>query len=235
MHQTGGSVTPHDGFVRCMYYQETDRPVLWEWRPWPSTLRCWQREALGEGGRPRQFEECENKVLRGVDMWMVPRYRRMTSMARKRGVDLAFVDSDGDVRQLIPLWQEAGTGGVYPMEVAADMDVGSLFSERVATSPTSTTRSRMTCLMKTSPTTGGAKRKCWVLDSPRKPATAHAFTIGAPPILRNKSRPAGGWKYLHSCRSGNCNGWGNEKRRRRIPPCGGALFFRPCGQCGFRP
>lgn len=287
-------MTPHHRFTRCMHYLLIDHPVLWEWGPWPSTLRRWQREALGEGNQPPQFEECENKVQPGVDMWMlprfeervleeneeyvtklsdrgvvmrrpkspdtmsmpehieypvkdrsdwealkerfdpadparfpddwaercgrwrreqpilvfqgprspslfgfvrelmgperalcafhdspdlvhemmeyntefllevisrtldeapvtaiyfwedmaykagplisprmvrefmVPRYRRMTELACRKGVDLSFVDSDGDVSQLIPLWQQAGIRGVYPMEVAAGMDVGAL-------------------------------------------------------------------------------------------------------------
>ena len=55
--------------------------------------------------------------------FMIPRYRRITDLARSRGIDNIFVDSDGDVSLLIPLWLEAGINGVYPMEVAAGMDV----------------------------------------------------------------------------------------------------------------
>lgn len=282
---------PHERFLAHMRFQPTDRLPLWEWAPWPSALRRWQREALGDGNEPPQFAECENKVLLGVDLWMlprypeevvaedertitartdrgvlqrtlkspdemsmpehiaypvqsradwealkhrfdpadptrfpagweaqcaqwrqegpilvfqgprspslfgfvrelmgpertlyafhddpalvhdmmevsteltlgllprvlaeapltaiyfwedmaycagplispkmfrqfmIPRYRRITDLARSRGVDTIFVDSDGDVSQLIPLWLEAGVNGIYPMEVAAGMDV----------------------------------------------------------------------------------------------------------------
>jgi uroporphyrinogen decarboxylase len=55
--------------------------------------------------------------------FMLPRYRRITDLARSRGIDLSFVDSDGNVEELIPLWLESGISGVYPMEVAAGMDV----------------------------------------------------------------------------------------------------------------
>ena len=55
--------------------------------------------------------------------FMLPRYCRITGLAQSRGVDLSFVDSDGDVEELIPLWLESGISGVYPMEVAAGMDV----------------------------------------------------------------------------------------------------------------
>ncbi|MBI3923773.1 MAG: hypothetical protein HY318_20295 [Armatimonadetes bacterium] len=55
--------------------------------------------------------------------FMMPRYKRITELLRKSGVDVIFVDSDGDVSQLIPLWLESGINGVYPMEQAAGNDV----------------------------------------------------------------------------------------------------------------
>lgn len=55
--------------------------------------------------------------------FMVPRYKRITEMVRKAGVDLIFVDSDGNVEQLLPLWLDAGINGVFPMEQAAGNDV----------------------------------------------------------------------------------------------------------------
>jgi len=287
-------MTPHERFLACMRFQPVDRPPLWEWGPWPSTLRRWQREALGQGAQPPQFAQCDAKVLCGVDLWMLPRYpvevlaqddqfvtrrtergivervpkspdqmtmpahlefpvkdradwealkrrfdagtpgrlppdwpqrcsrwreqqpvlifqgprspslfgfvrelmgperalcafhdepglvhdmmetytefvrallprvlaeapltalffwedmcyragplispamfrefmlpryRRITDLARGHGVDVIFVDSDGDVSLLIPLWLKAGINGVYPMEVAAGMDVRAL-------------------------------------------------------------------------------------------------------------
>jgi len=61
--------------------------------------------------------------------FMLPRYRRVTDLARRLGVDTIFVDSDGDVSQLVPLWLESGINGVYPMEVAAGMDVAALRRE----------------------------------------------------------------------------------------------------------
>ncbi|MDP8232182.1 MAG: uroporphyrinogen decarboxylase family protein, partial [Candidatus Zophobacter franzmannii] len=55
--------------------------------------------------------------------FMTPRYKRITDLLRSSGIDVVFVDSDGDVSELIPLWIEAGINGVYPMEVTAGMDV----------------------------------------------------------------------------------------------------------------
>jgi len=54
--------------------------------------------------------------------YMVPRYRRVCDFLRSRGVDLIFVDSDGDVRPLIPLWLDAGLAGLWPCEIAASME-----------------------------------------------------------------------------------------------------------------
>ncbi len=61
--------------------------------------------------------------------FMLPRYARVAEFARRHGVELIFVDSDGHVGELIPLWLEAGVRGVYPMEVAAGMDVAALRRE----------------------------------------------------------------------------------------------------------
>jgi len=55
--------------------------------------------------------------------FMLPRYKRMTDVIRSAGVDVIFVDSDGDVSQLIPLWLQGGVNGVFPMEQAAGNDL----------------------------------------------------------------------------------------------------------------
>jgi uroporphyrinogen decarboxylase len=54
---------------------------------------------------------------------MVPRYKRIVEVIRSAGIDVIFVDSDGDVSQLVPLWLEAGINGVFPMEQAAGNDI----------------------------------------------------------------------------------------------------------------
>ncbi|MBI4531594.1 MAG: hypothetical protein HY709_08725 [Candidatus Latescibacteria bacterium] len=57
-----------------------------------------------------------------VKKFMVPRYKRITELLRKNGIDIIFLDSDGNIEELIPLWLEAGINGVYPLEVAGGMD-----------------------------------------------------------------------------------------------------------------
>ena len=58
-----------------------------------------------------------------VREFMAPRYRRITAAIRGAGHDIIMLDSDGDVKELIPLWLESGINGVFPMEQAAGNDV----------------------------------------------------------------------------------------------------------------
>ena len=70
-------MNPHERFLACMRFEPVDRVPLWEWGPWPSTLRRWQQEALGEAGQPPQFAECDAREFCGVDLWMLPRYEEV--------------------------------------------------------------------------------------------------------------------------------------------------------------
>lgn len=54
--------------------------------------------------------------------FMLKPYKKLTSFIRDHGVDLIFVDSDGDSELLLPLWIEGGVNGFYPIERAAGMD-----------------------------------------------------------------------------------------------------------------
>lgn len=64
---------------------------------------------------PQQFRE-----------FTLPHYRRVCEHLYKHGVKYIFIDSDGDINKLIPLWLEAGINGVFPCEVAAGVDVVAL-------------------------------------------------------------------------------------------------------------
>jgi len=54
--------------------------------------------------------------------FVMPRCSKITELLRKEGVDIIFVDSDGNIDKLIPLWLECGVNGFWPLEVAAGMD-----------------------------------------------------------------------------------------------------------------
>lgn len=60
--------------------------------------------------------------------FMLAPYRKLTGFIRDHGVDLLFVDSDGDSNSLLPLWIEGGVNGFYPIERVAGMDAMQLRS-----------------------------------------------------------------------------------------------------------
>ena len=61
--------------------------------------------------------------------FMSPYYARIQKITKKHSVDLHLMDSDGNIRELIPLWLELGVNIMTPMEVAAGMDVVALRKE----------------------------------------------------------------------------------------------------------
>lgn len=81
----------------------------------PITLVQFWEDMCYRGGpliSPRMFRE-----------YLLPRYRRICDAVRSTGVDVIFLDSDGNVAELAPLWLEAGINGLFPMERAAGNDV----------------------------------------------------------------------------------------------------------------
>jgi len=61
-----------------------------------------------------------------VRKFMLPRYKKITDLLHSNGIDVIFVDSDGNVEQLVPLWLEVGINYVWPFEIAAGNDVVAL-------------------------------------------------------------------------------------------------------------
>jgi uroporphyrinogen decarboxylase len=58
-----------------------------------------------------------------MNEFMVPYYRRLTSFLKEHGVEIIFVDTDGECFDLIPLFVESGVTGMYPIEVSCGMDL----------------------------------------------------------------------------------------------------------------
>lgn len=58
-----------------------------------------------------------------VREFMLPYYRELIPWLKDLTGCKVLVDSDGDVRQLIPLFREAGVDGMLPFECAAGMDI----------------------------------------------------------------------------------------------------------------
>jgi uroporphyrinogen decarboxylase len=57
-----------------------------------------------------------------VRKFMMPRYKKITDLLHSFGVDVIWVDSDGNLDELIPLWLEVGINFPWPFEVAAGND-----------------------------------------------------------------------------------------------------------------
>ena len=58
-----------------------------------------------------------------VKEFMLPYYRLVIDHIRGLGCELIIVDSDGDVRELVPLFLTSGVNAMLPFEVQAGMDV----------------------------------------------------------------------------------------------------------------
>jgi hypothetical protein len=58
--------------------------------------------------------------------FMLPNYKRVTRFLAEHGVHLSWVDCDGNIEALLPLWLEGGVRGFYPLEVASGMDAAKL-------------------------------------------------------------------------------------------------------------
>jgi uroporphyrinogen decarboxylase len=61
--------------------------------------------------------------------FMTPYYKRIQQIADKFDVDVQYMDSDGNITELIPLWLDCGINMQAPMEVASGMDVVRLRKE----------------------------------------------------------------------------------------------------------
>lgn len=66
--------------------------------------------------------------------WMVPRYRRITDILKKHGVDVVVVDCDGNINVLVEHWLDAGVNCMFPLEINGGSDPVALrekFGQRV--------------------------------------------------------------------------------------------------------
>lgn len=49
--------------------------------------------------------------------FLVPHYKRLSGLCRKHGVDVIWVDCDGKIDDLLPLWLDAGINCMFPIEI----------------------------------------------------------------------------------------------------------------------
>jgi uroporphyrinogen decarboxylase len=57
-----------------------------------------------------------------IRKFIVPRYKQITDLLRSNGVDIIFVDCDGKLDELIPIWLESGINYIWPLEQSAGND-----------------------------------------------------------------------------------------------------------------
>lgn len=74
----------------------------------PEAANFWEDMCYNAGPllSPKHFKEM-----------LVPQYKRITSLLNKYGVDIVFLDSDGDISKLAGMWLEAGVNTMFPIEV----------------------------------------------------------------------------------------------------------------------
>jgi uroporphyrinogen decarboxylase len=68
----------------------------------------WEDMAYNAGPllSPKHFEQ-----------FLVPHYRRIADLLHRHGVDVIWVDCDGKIDKLVPLWLKAGINCMFPLEV----------------------------------------------------------------------------------------------------------------------
>ena len=54
--------------------------------------------------------------------FLTPRYKKITGVLRDNGVDIIYMDCDGDINPIIDPWLEGGLSGIFPVEVHAGSD-----------------------------------------------------------------------------------------------------------------
>ncbi|MGH7144543.1 MAG: uroporphyrinogen decarboxylase family protein [Planctomycetota bacterium] len=74
----------------------------------PEAANFWEDMCYNAGPllSPKHFKEI-----------LVPRYKRITALLNRYGVDIIFLDSDGDISKLAGMWLEAGVNTMFPIEV----------------------------------------------------------------------------------------------------------------------
>lgn len=54
--------------------------------------------------------------------WMVPRYKKITDKLKEHGVDVVYLDCDGNINELVDCWLDSGVNTMFPIEVRGGTD-----------------------------------------------------------------------------------------------------------------
>ena len=79
----------------------------------PDYVTIWEDMCYKNGPlvSPKLFEE-----------FMLPNYKKVTSLVRSRGVDIVMVDTDGNHEAITDLFMEGGVNCLYPLEYVCGLD-----------------------------------------------------------------------------------------------------------------
>jgi len=79
----------------------------------PDYVSIWEDMCYKNGPliSPKLFEE-----------FMLPCYKKVTSLIRSKGVDLIMVDTDGNHEPITELFMEGGVNCMYPLEYICELD-----------------------------------------------------------------------------------------------------------------
>jgi uroporphyrinogen decarboxylase len=75
---------------------------------------------------------CNSGPLVPIDFFknvIMPRYKRISKKLHEKGIDIWWVDCDGDVRPILPLFLEGGINTLFPYEVNSCAHPKELFDE----------------------------------------------------------------------------------------------------------
>jgi uroporphyrinogen decarboxylase len=78
-----------------------------DWVMWWEDLAC----GIGPNISPKLFRE-----------FILPNLKKVTSFFKKNSIDIIVMDSDGNIKPLMPLLWEGGINGTWPLEVNAGMN-----------------------------------------------------------------------------------------------------------------
>lgn len=55
--------------------------------------------------------------------FMIPYFKKLISFIKNKGIEVVILDSDGDIKKLLPFFIDAGVNAIMPFEVQAGMDI----------------------------------------------------------------------------------------------------------------
>jgi len=83
------------------------------------------RRAFAQGGKAQACAMWEDMCFNSGPLlspplfkkYLVPQYKRITAQLRQHGCDVIWLDCDGKIDELMPMWLDAGVNCMFPIEI----------------------------------------------------------------------------------------------------------------------